>query len=80
MLVSLLLTQRKGSKVFIFGFEDVLGSCEQISLRETNCSNSMVNALEWCGDIFMTLSNIWVKVFKNGPSEICGRQPLKKFT
>ena len=22
----------------------------------------------------------WVKVFKNGPSKICGRQPLKKFT
>ena len=22
---------------------------------------------------------IWVKVFKNGPSKICGRQPLKKF-
>ena len=21
----------------------------------------------------------WVKVFKNGPSEICGRQPLKNF-
>ena len=21
---------------------------------------------------------IWVKVFKNGPSKICGRQPLKK--
>ena len=21
--------------------------------------------------------NIWVKVFKNGPSKICGRQPLK---
>ena len=23
---------------------------------------------------------IWDKVFKNGPSKICGRQPLKKFT
>ena len=22
---------------------------------------------------------IWAKVFKNGPSENCGRQPLKKF-
>ena len=21
----------------------------------------------------------WVKVFKNGPSKICGRQPLKRF-
>ena len=21
--------------------------------------------------------NKWVKVFKNGPSKICGRQPLK---
>ena len=25
------------------------------------------------------LNNIWDKVFKNGPSKICGRQPLKKF-
>ena len=24
--------------------------------------------------------NIWDKVFKNGPSEICGRQPLNIFT
>ena len=24
-------------------------------------------------------SNIWVKVFKNGPSKISGRQPLKNF-
>ena len=23
---------------------------------------------------------IWVKVFQNGPSQICGRQPLKNFT
>ena len=23
--------------------------------------------------------NKWDKVLKNGPSEICGRQPLKKF-
>ena len=22
--------------------------------------------------------HIWDKVFKNGPSKICGRQPLKK--
>ena len=22
----------------------------------------------------------WDKVFKNGPSKICGRQPLKNFT
>ena len=22
------------------------------------------------------MTNIWDKVFKNGPSEICGRQPL----
>ena len=23
---------------------------------------------------------IWVKVFKNGPSKICGKQALKKFS
>ena len=23
---------------------------------------------------------MWVKVFKNGPSKICGRQSLKNFT
>ena len=27
--------------------------------------------------IVSDLLNIWVKVFKNGPSKICGRQPLK---
>ena len=26
---------------------------------------------------FVKISSIWVKVFKNGPSKICGRQPLK---
>ena len=25
----------------------------------------------------LLLRNIWVKAFKNGPSKICGRQPLK---
>ena len=25
-------------------------------------------------------SQIWDKIFKNGPSKICGRQPLKNFT
>ena len=30
-------------------------------------------------NLWLTLSyeNIWNKVFKNGPSEICARQPLK---
>ena len=27
----------------------------------------------------MPLCVSWVKVFKNGPSKICGRQPLKVF-
>ena len=26
------------------------------------------------------LQIIWAKVFKNGPSQICGRQPSKNFT
>ena len=25
-------------------------------------------------------NNIWDKLLKNGPSKICGRQPLKNFT
>ena len=28
----------------------------------------------------MGASIIWDKLFKNGPSRICGRQPLKNFT
>ena len=28
--------------------------------------------------LMSTVNHIWVKVFKNGPSRICGRQPLKK--
>ena len=31
------------------------------------------------GLFFNDFSYIWDKVFKNGPSEICGRQPLKIF-
>ena len=27
--------------------------------------------------VYPFFSNIWDKVFKNGPSKICGRQPLK---
>ena len=30
-------------------------------------------------DLFL-LQNISEKVFKNGPSKICGREPLKDFT
>ena len=30
-----------------------------------------------CRGAIRTLSNMWVKVFKNGPSKICGRQSLK---
>ena len=30
--------------------------------------------------IFWTTGNNWVMIFKNGPSKICGRQPLKNFT
>ena len=26
------------------------------------------------------VTNIWVKIFQNGPSKICGRQRLKNFT
>ena len=26
------------------------------------------------------MKKIWGKVFKNGPSRICGRQPIKDFT
>ena len=26
---------------------------------------------------FLKVSLIWDKVFKNGPSKVCGRQPLK---
>ena len=34
-----------------------------------------------CPDaIMVALSDIWHKVFKNGPSKICGRQPLNNFT
>ena len=27
-----------------------------------------------------TKQNLWNAAFKNGPSKICGRQPLKNFT
>ena len=30
--------------------------------------------------LYLTAGKIWVKVFKNGPSRICGRQSLKNST
>ena len=36
--------------------------------------------LELYLELYNYLSGIWDKVFKNGPSNICGRQPLKNFT
>ena len=32
-----------------------------------------------CTNLKFFFRNIWDKVFKNGPSEICGRQPLRNF-
>ena len=34
------------------------------------------------GSLILTIlvNSIWDKVFKNRPSKICGRQPLKNFT
>ena len=37
---------------------------------DLKCKNKVVT---------ITKSNIWDKVFKNGPSKICRRQPLKNF-
>ena len=39
-------------------------------------STRMEHALAWNG-LMIYFINIWVKVFKNGPSKIFGRQPLK---
>ena len=44
-------------------------------------SNEQIKLLVICKEKCMWRRNIiWVKVFKNGPSKICGRQPLKIFT
>ena len=47
---------------------------------------SLVLTLSWflhtgCTKLRLGIINrdIWTKVFKNGPSKICERQPLKKF-
>ena len=54
--------------------------------------NELSDKFKYCLDEFSNLialstvlndfsDNIkWDKVFKNGPSKICGRQPLKNFT
>ena len=48
----------------------------EISLYNSNFVSSFLCHLIpiWCNG-----THIWVKVFKNGPSKICGRQPLKFF-
>ena len=34
----------------------------------------------WSQSKLINFKNIWVKLLKNGPSKVCGRQTLKKFT
>ena len=38
------------------------------------------SGFEFIDGINFTSSDIWVKVFKNGPGKTCGRQSLKNFT
>ena len=58
----------------MFGFvyavynKAILKPC-QASLLEFFCENIY---------IIVNVQNVWDKVFKNGPSKLCGRQPLKK--
>ena len=48
---------------------------QAIENRKVESKLSKVNC-----QLLLFCINIWAKVFKNGPSKICGRQPLKKFT
>ena len=36
--------------------------------------------MQLAGEKYSDVEDIWDKLFKNGPSKICGRQPLKNFT
>ena len=40
---------------------------------QAKCQSKGLNSFYWY------VNHIWVKDFKNGPSKICGRQPLKKY-
>ena len=42
--------------------------------------NVFYQSFSWNIIILDSVFSIWVKVFKNGPSKICGRQPLKNST
>ena len=42
--------------------------------------NNSCRACIFIKSITICGKDIWVKVFKNGPSKICGRQLLKNFT
>ena len=37
----------------------------------------IISVMQWIVQSNATWQNVWVKVFKNGPSKICGRQHLK---
>ena len=57
---------------------ELSGSATSVFVKNIIFNNrfSMTATKIWL-QLFSRLSFIWVKVFKNGPSKICGRQPLK---
>ena len=48
----------------------------KIVLKSLKKLNSLVNVNLWNCEVWIR-KNKWDKVFKNGPSKVCGRQPLK---
>ena len=73
----------------------ILGGMEvglnSLNIRSETCGRSLIGLVVWillkCWFVSYNLfyvfifnvTNIWIKVFKNAPSKICGRQPLKNF-
>ena len=51
---------------------------EIVAIPQTQLLFTTMLTLGWAASSLLKLI-IWVKVFKNGPSKICGREPLKNF-
>ena len=70
------------SKYHVFESNEVRGSSLRLFNKKKQSSSILRNAYSehFSGNTHKKSTNKWDKALKNGPSEICGRQPLKNWS